>query len=139
MGQRRLGRVALLWRIGVGAVCSLTVEGLAERQELFLGLCHHIDPAVMHLVQAVASVKAIVALIRQASRRLALIPGEPRRAEHDTAAEQVTIDALHYTRTRSDEQGENRPQGSQSPGGNVRRRQLPWIARRVLRPPLGAL
>src|SRR5262249_31639758 len=109
VGQRRLDRMALLWRIGVGAACGLAVKGLAERQALFRGLCHHIDPAVVPLVQSVVSVKAILALIRQASRWLALVPGEPRRAEHNTAAEQVTIDTLHYTRTLSDEQGENRP------------------------------
>src|SRR5947209_19607125 len=119
MGQRRLGRVALLWGIGVRAAYVLAMKSLTEGKARLLGLRHHVDPAVVHLVQAVERIQAILALIRQAPRRLASVPGEPLRAEHDAAVEQVAVDALHYARALSDKQGENRPQRSQRPGGKV--------------------
>ena len=93
----------------------------------------------MHLIQPMPGIEAILALIRQTARRFTSVPGEPLRAEDDAAIEQVGIDALHHTRALSDEQRQNRPQGSHRPGGKVGRCQLCRKHWRIPWSTLGAL
>src|SRR5262249_7176881 len=74
-------------RVGVGAAHVLTIKGSAKGEALCRCLCHDIDPAVMHLIQSVKGIEAILSLICQTTRRFASVPGEPLGAKDNTAIE----------------------------------------------------